>query len=443
MPAGGSDSRGYYGEFGGRFVPEVLLDELRDLGRTYDRLSRRRSFRRRLDGLRAEYAGRPTPLFHARRLSDHFGGARIYLKREDLLPTGSHKLNSALGQVLLAESMGKERVLAYTGAGEHGVAIATASALLGLPCTVYMGAKDVRRQKLNVERMHLVGADVFSVDASGATLRAACNEAMRDWMTNRAHSYFAPASVYGPDPYPRIVSDYQQVIGTETVRQMRKQVGRAYPDLAVASIGGGSLAIGLFGAFISNSRVRLVGVEAGGRGPATGEHAARFRFGSAGVLHGMRTLVLQDSEGQISPTYSIAAGLDCAAVGPQHAELAARGRVEYNAASDEEAVSALRVLAGTEGILTSLESAHALAEAGKHARELAGNKVVLVGVSGRGDKDAATLAAHDAQSGRESAEGGPLAALNWGGEVWPAEFLPPPEYEVLEAPAGNIEDSPS
>lgn len=407
------DREGYFGEFGGRFIPETLVQPVLDLGRAYDRIRRKRSFQRRLGKLLTHYAGRPTPLYHARRLSEHFGGASIYLKREDLLHTGAHKLNNALGQVLLAQSMGKERVVAETGAGQHGVATATAAALLGLSCTVYMGEEDIRRQRLNVERMRLLGAQVVPVDSGSRTLKDAINEALRDWVTNVLHTHYVLGSVLGPDPYPRMVSDFQQVIGVESAKQLRKQAGRNWPDLAVACVGGGSNAIGMFGAFIGDSRIRLVGVEAGGSGTGLGEHAARFHGGELGVLHGTRTMVLQDEEGQVSGTHSVSAGLDYPAVGPQHARLADLGRVEYTSATDAEAIEAFHLLAEKEGILPALESAHALVEAGKHAAQLAENKIVLVNLSGRGDKDVESVLEYDATVGAAGARAGSAPVPDW------------------------------
>ena len=401
------DKSGYFGDFGGRFVPETLMQPVAALARAYDKISRRRSFRRRLGELLTHYAGRPTPLYHAERLSRHLGGARIFLKREDLLHTGAHKLNNAIGQVLLAQAMGKERVVAETGAGQHGVATATAAALLGLECAVYMGSEDMRRQRLNVERMRLLGAQVLAVEGGSRTLKDAINEALRDWVTNVRHTHYVLGSVLGPDPYPRMVADFQQVIGREAARQLRKQGGRSYPDLAIACVGGGSNSIGLFGPFIGDSRVRLVGVEAGGRGPTLGEHAARFRGGAPGVLHGTRTLVLQNGEGQIAPTHSVSAGLDYPAVGPQHVELAERGRAQYTVATDDEAIAAFHLLARTEGILPALESAHALAEAAKHAPELSEKKIILVSLSGRGDKDLESVLAYGE---RASGDGGAALA---------------------------------
>ncbi len=382
------DGRGYFGPYGGRYVPETLMAPLDELAKAYDRWSRKRSFKRELLELLTHYAGRPTPLYHARRLSEHFGGAQIYLKREDLLHTGAHKLNNAIGQALLAKTMGKERVVAETGAGQHGVASATASALLGLECVVYMGVEDTVRQRLNVDRMELLGATVVPVDSGSRTLKDAINESLRDWVTNVRDTHYILGSVLGPDPYPRMVRDFHKVIGDEARRQLKKQAGTASPDVAIACIGGGSNAIGLFTAFIDDRGVRMIGVEAGGRGEALGEHAARFgNGGSLGVLHGTRTLVLQDDEGQVAGTHSVSAGLDYPAIGPEHALLADEGRIEYTRATDSEAITAFDLLARTEGILPALESAHALAHVGKMAPHLSHKHILLVNLSGRGDKD--------------------------------------------------------
>ena len=382
------DGRGYFGPYGGRYVPETLMAPLDELAAAYDRFSRKRAFRKELRELLIHYAGRPTALYHARRLSEHFGGARIYLKREDLLHTGAHKLNNAIGQALLARAMGKRRVIAETGAGQHGVASATAAALLGLECVIYMGALDTIRQRLNVDRMKLLGAEVRPVDAGTRTLKDAINEALRDWVTHVRETHYILGSVLGPDPYPRMVRDFHRVIGEEARRQLKKQAGTPSPDLAVACVGGGSNAIGLFTVFIDDRAVRLVGVEAGGHGEALGEHAARFGGGgSLGVLHGTRTLVLQDDEGQIGTTHSVSAGLDYPAVGPEHALLADHGRIEFVRASDAEAIEAFDLLAATEGILPALESAHALAHVARIAPRLSRKRIILVNLSGRGDKD--------------------------------------------------------
>lgn len=397
---------GYYGQYGGRFVPETLMAPVAELAAAYDRVRRQRSFRRRLSYLLRNYAGRPTPLYLAERLSSELGGARIYLKREDLLHTGAHKINNALGQALLAKTMGKRRVIAETGAGQHGVATATAAALMGQTCTIYMGVEDMRRQRLNVERMRLLGAEVVPVDSGSQTLKDAINEALRDWVTNVRTTHYVLGSVLGPDPYPRMVRDFHQVIGQEATSQLRKQTGRRVPDLAIACVGGGSNSIGLFGVFLKSDRVRLIGVEAGGTGTNLGEHAARFRGGAVGVLHGTRTMVLQNEEGQIATTHSISAGLDYPAIGPEHAALADEGRIEYTSVTDDEAVQAFHLLASTEGILPALESAHAIAEAMKHAPLLGPKSILLVNLSGRGDKDVEIVMEYDR---KESGEAG-LAA---------------------------------
>ncbi len=395
----GPDARGRFGPFGGRFAPETLMAPLEELARAYDRLSKQRSFRAELDELLANFAGRPTPLHYAARLSEACGGGRIFLKREDLLHTGAHKINNALGQALLARAMKKPRVIAETGAGQHGVATATAAALLGLECLVYMGSEDMRRQSLNVERMRLLGATVAPVDSGSRTLKDAINEAMRDWVTNVRTTHYILGSVLGPDPFPRMVRDFHRVIGEEARKQIAKRVGRPGPDAAIACVGGGSNAIGLFAAFLDDPRVRLIGVEAGGRGSGLGEHAARFASegGAAlGVLHGTRTFVLQDEDGQVAPTHSVSAGLDYPAVGPEHALLKELGRVEYTSATDAEAVDAFHRLAELEGILPALESAHAVAEAIKRARDLSRRQILLVNLSGRGDKDLESVRAFDA-----------------------------------------------
>jgi tryptophan synthase beta chain len=366
---------------------------LAELAIAYDAARRDRRFRDRLAGLLATWAGRPTPLYFAERLSRELGGARLFLKREDLLHTGAHKINNALGQALLAERMGKRRVIAETGAGQHGVATATAAALLGLDCVIYMGEEDMRRQRLNVDRMRLLGAEVVQVDAGSRTLKDAINEAMRDWVTNVRTTHYILGSVLGPDPFPRMVRDFHRVIGEECRRQLKKAVGRAEPDAVIACVGGGSNALGIFTAFLDHPRVRLIGVEAGGRGHELGEHAARFDGGARGVLHGTRTWVLQDEAGQVAPTHSVSAGLDYPAIGPEHASLRDRGRVEYVSATDEEAVAAFHRLARTEGILPALETAHALAEAMVRAPRLSRRHVLLVNLSGRGDKDVESVLA--------------------------------------------------
>ncbi|MDQ1349650.1 MAG: tryptophan synthase beta chain [Acidobacteriota bacterium] len=394
----GPDEHGHFGPFGGRFAPETLMAPLEELARAYDKLSRDRRFREELEELLRNYVGRPTPLTFADRLSRELGGARIFLKREDLLHTGAHKINNALGQALLARAMKKKRVIAETGAGQHGVATATAAALLGLDCVVYMGEEDMRRQHPNVERMRLLGTEVVPVGSGSKTLKDAINEAMRDWVTNVRTTHYILGSVLGPDPFPRMVRDFHRVIGEEAKRQIRQRTGRKGPDAAIACVGGGSNAIGLFSAFLDDSTVRLIGVEAGGRGTGLGEHAARFARdgGALGVLHGTRTMVLQDADGQVAPTHSVSAGLDYPAVGPEHALLRQLGRVEYTSATDAEAIAAFHRLARTEGILPALESAHAVAEAMKRAPALSRRHVLLVNLSGRGDKDLESVIAWDA-----------------------------------------------
>ncbi len=395
------DAAGYFGPYGGRFVPETLMAPLAELTRAYERARRSRSFRRRFDDVLRDFAGRPTPLFFAERLSEELGGARVYLKREDLLHTGAHKINNAIGQCLLAVEMGKARVIAETGAGQHGVATATAAAALGLSCTVYMGTEDMRRQRLNVDRMRLLGAEVAAVDAGSRTLKDAINEALRDWVTNVRDTHYVLGSVLGPDPYPRMVRDFHRVIGDEARLQLRRRAGTETPDLAVACVGGGSNAIGLFTAFLDDRRVRLIGVEAAGRGrDRLGNHAARFAGGTLGVLHGTRTLVLQDEEGQVAATHSVSAGLDYPAVGPEHVQLHDAGRVEYTSATDEEAIEAFHLLARTEGILPALESAHAIAEVARRAPRLSRKRIILVNLSGRGDKDVETVLGFEEERAR-------------------------------------------
>ncbi len=398
------DAAGHFGPYGGRFIPETLMAPVEELARAYDKISRQRRFRRRLDELLVDYVGRPSPLYFAARLTEELGGARVYLKREDLLHTGAHKINNAVGQALLAVEMGKTRVIAETGAGQHGVATATAAALLGLDCTIYMGEEDMRRQRLNVDRMRLLGAEVVPVDAGSRTLKDAINEALRDWVTNVADTHYVLGSVLGPDPYPRMVRDFHRVIGDEAKRQLRKREGRHGPDMVVACVGGGSNSIGIFSAFLDDERVRLIGVEAGGRGGALGEHAARFGGGSLGVLHGTRTLVLQTRDGQIAGTHSVSAGLDYPAVGPEHVLLHDRGRVEYTSATDAEAVAAFHLLSETEGILPALESAHALAEVIRHAPRLSRRTTILVNLSGRGDKDVESVLEYDRLEAAAAAE---------------------------------------
>jgi tryptophan synthase beta chain len=384
------DSRGYFGEFGGRFVPETLVEPVEELERAYFAVRDDPAFLAELNRLLTHYVGRPTPLYEAARLSAAAGGARIFLKREDLTHTGAHKINNALGQALLAARMGKRRIVAETGAGQHGVASATACALLGLDCHVYMGAEDMDRQALNVFRMRLLGAEVCRVDAGSKTLKDAINEAMRDWVTNVADTYYLLGSVLGPHPYPLMVREFQSVIGREARAQMLEQTGRL-PTAIVACVGGGSNAMGVFDAFIEDRDVRLIGVEAGGEQIIRGRHAARFAGGSAGVLQGTRTFVLQDEDGNIELTHSISAGLDYAAVGPEHAWLRAEGRAEYAYVTDAEALEAFQTLARLEGILPALESSHAIAYAQRIAGALGPSAILLVNLSGRGDKDVQTV----------------------------------------------------
>jgi tryptophan synthase beta chain len=385
------DERGYFGPYGGRYVPETLMAPVEELDREYLRARSDPAFRAELDTLLAQYVGRPTPLYEAKRLAARAGGARIFLKREDLTHTGAHKINNALGQALLAVRMGKRRIVAETGAGQHGVASATAAALLGLSCDVYMGAEDMERQAPNVLRMQLLGARVIRVNAGSRTLKDAINEAMRDWVTNVDDTYYLLGSVLGPHPYPLMVRDFQSVIGREARFQILERTG-VLPTAVVACVGGGSNAIGIFDAFIADGAVRLIGVEAGGEGIRPGRHAARFAGGSAGILQGTRTYVLQDEEGNIEPTHSISAGLDYAAVGPEHAWLREQGRTDYAFASDAEALAAFETLARTEGILPALESAHAVAYASSLAAAMARDEIVLVNLSGRGDKDLQSVA---------------------------------------------------
>ena len=383
---------GRFGAYGGRYVPETLVAALEELEREYARARRDRRFHQDLGRLLRDYAGRPTPLSFAQRLTEKLGGARIYLKREDLLHTGAHKINNCLGQALLAVRMGKRRVIAETGAGQHGVATATVCALLGLECVVYMGTEDMRRQELNVFRMRLLGAEVCPVEAGSRTLKDAINEAMRDWVTNVRTTHYLLGSVLGAHPYPTMVRDFQSVIGKEARTQIRKAAGRL-PSMVIACVGGGSNAIGIFHAFLGDKKVRLVGVEAGGRGPQLGEHAARVALpgGTPGVLQGTFSYVLQNAAGQIAPTHSVSAGLDYPAIGPEHAALKDSGRADYVSASDAEALEACKLLSQTEGIIPALESAHAVAECAKRAPKMKKTDIVLVNVSGRGDKDMGIL----------------------------------------------------
>ena len=404
------DRLGHWGRYGGRFVPETLMAPLEELTAAYLAACVDDGFRAELDQLLRNYSGRPTPLFYAARLSKQWGGARVYLKREDLSHTGSHKINNTLGQVLLARRMGKKRIIAETGAGQHGVATATVCALFGLECAIYMGAEDMRRQKLNVFRMRLLGAEVREVDAGSRTLKEAINEALRDWVTNVADTYYLLGSALGPHPYPLMVRDFQSVIGQEARAQILEREGRL-PDVLIACVGGGSNSIGLFHPFLEDSNVRMIGVEAGGTGNTLGEHAARFNAsggGRPGVLHGTMSYVLQDERGQIAGTHSVSAGLDYPGIGPEHAFLHDAGRVEYVSVSDAEALAAFQELAKLEGIIPALESAHAVAYAQKVVRELKSDQIILINLSGRGDKDVDTVS--DALKEAEKPNTGSLEA---------------------------------
>lgn len=382
---GAPDALGHFGRYGGRYVPEILMSPLEELERAYKEARQDPAFKSELDSLLHHYAGRPTPLYFAKRLTETFGGAQIWLKREDLLHTGAHKINNCLGQILLAQRMGKSRIIAETGAGQHGVATATVCALFGMDCVVYMGEEDMRRQRLNVFRMRLLGAKVVGVTNGSRTLKDAISEAMRDWTTNIATTHYLLGSALGAHPYPMMVRDFHKVIGNEARAQSLEQIGRL-PDTVVACVGGGSNAIGIFHPFVNDAAVRLIGVEAGGRSAKLGEHAARFSGGSPGVLHGALSYLLQNSEGQVSTTHSVSAGLDYALVGPEHAWLHDLNRAEYVSVSDADALAAAKMLARTEGIIPALESAHAIAEGMRRARQEAGS-VFLINVSGRGDKD--------------------------------------------------------
>ncbi|HWX54900.1 MAG TPA: tryptophan synthase subunit beta [Verrucomicrobiae bacterium] len=381
---------GRFGAYGGRYVPETLMAALEELEREYEKARRDKRFRAEFERLLKEYAGRPTSLFHARRLTKELGGAKIYLKREDLLHTGAHKINNCLGQALLAQRIGKRRIIAETGAGQHGVATATVCALLGFECVVYMGTEDMRRQELNVFRMKLLGAEVRGVDSGSRTLKDAINEGMRDWVTNVRTTHYILGSVLGPHPYPTVVRDFHSVIGREARAQILKAEGKL-PAAIIACVGGGSNAIGIFHQFLTDKRVKLIGVEAGGRGHELGEHAARSWGGSPGVLQGAYSYVLQDRQGQIALTHSISAGLDYPMLGPEHAALLDSKRAEYTAATDREALHALTMLSRLEGIIPALESAHAVAECIKRAPKMKKSDVVIVNISGRGDKDIGIL----------------------------------------------------
>ena len=383
------DARGYFGGeagYGGRFVPETLMPACEELARHYAESKTDSAFKAELEGLLRDYVGRPNPLTYAARLTAHCGGAKIYLKREDLNHTGAHKINNTLGQALLARRMGKNRVIAETGAGQHGVASATAAALFGMECTVYMGAEDVRRQALNVFRMELLGTKVVSVESGQKTLKDACNEAMRDWMSSVRTTHYIIGSVMGPHPFPMLVRDYQSVIGREAREQSLRIEGRL-PDAVVACVGGGSNAMGIFYPFVPDKSVRLVGVEAAGHGVDTQMHAATLAKGKPGILHGMKTYVLQDDDGQTAQVHSVSAGLDYPGVGPEHAWLKDIGRAEYHGITDSEALAAFQLLARTEGIIPALESSHAIAHTAKLAKQLGKDKLIVVCLSGRGDKD--------------------------------------------------------
>ncbi len=388
------DAGGHFGRHGGRFVAETLVEPLRELAAAYDAARADPAFQAALDDDLAHYVGRPSPIYFAQRLSREAGGARILLKREDLNHTGAHKVNNTVGQALLASRMGKTRIIAETGAGQHGVASATVAARLGLECVVYMGATDIARQQVNVDRMHMLGATVVPVHAGSATLKDALNEAMRDWVANVADTFYIIGTVAGPDPYPRMVRDFNAVVGREARAQMLAGYGRL-PDVVTACVGGGSNAIGIFHAFLNDPGVRLVGAEAAGEGIASGRHAASLSAGRPGVLHGNRTYVLCDDDGQVTETHSVSAGLDYPGVGPEHAFLKDQGRAEYVGVTDEEALAAFHLLARTEGILPALESSHAIAQALKLARGLPPDGLVLCNLSGRGDKDVHTVAARE------------------------------------------------
>lgn len=386
------DANGHFGPYGGRFVPETLFTPLAELEAAYAAARQDPAFRSELANLLRDFCGRPTPLYFAERLTEHLGGAKIYLKREDLLHTGAHKINNAIGQILLARRMGKTRIIAETGAGQHGVATATAAARFGLECVIYMGAVDMERQALNVARMRFLGAKVVAVTAGQATLKEAINEAMRDWVTNVRTTHYILGSALGAHPYPMIVRDFHRVIGDETRRQILEREERL-PDELIACVGGGSNAIGFFTAFLGDESVRLTGVEAGGEGIERGKHAARFQGGKLGVLQGTKTWLLADDDGQIELTHSVSAGLDYAAIGPEHSYYRDQGRVVYNYATDDEALAAFRTLSEIEGIIPALETAHAVAHAVKIAPGLPETELIVINLSGRGDKDVHQAAA--------------------------------------------------
>ncbi|MCX7994264.1 MAG: tryptophan synthase subunit beta [candidate division WOR-3 bacterium] len=379
------DKNGYFGNFGGRFIPETLMPALKELEDAYRTLKEDKDFKKELDYYLKNYAGRPTPLYFARNLSERFKGARIFLKREDLLHTGAHKINNTLGQVLLAKKMGKKRIIAETGAGQHGVATATACAVLGLECVVYMGRKDMERQRVNILKMKLLGAEVRVVDSGSRTLKDAINEAIRDWVTNVRTTYYCLGSVVGPHPYPVMVRDFQSIIGHETRQQIKEIAGRM-PDILIACVGGGSNAIGFFYPFL-DTKVKLLGVEAGGLGLYSGKHSATLAKGKIGVLHGTMSFVLQDKDGQIMPTHSIAPGLDYPGVGPEHAYLKTSKRVNYTHCRDRDAIHAFKILSETEGIIPALESAHAVYVGICEAKKMSDDNISIINLSGRGDKD--------------------------------------------------------
>lgn len=385
------DANGRFGEYGGRYVPETLMHPLQELEDEYFRAQNDPEFQNELQYYLREFCGRPTPLYHAERLTRDLGGAKIYLKREDLLHTGAHKINNAMGQILLAKRMGKTRIIAETGAGQHGVATATVAAMFGLECVIYMGSVDCKRQELNVFRMRMLGAEVVSVEAGQKTLKEAVNEAMRDWVTNVRGTHYILGTAYGAHPYPVMVRNFQRVIGDEARRQILEQEERL-PDHLIACVGGGSNAIGLFYPFLGDKAVAMTGVEAGGEGIIDGKHAARFQGGGLGVLQGTRSFVLQDEDGQIQLTHSVSAGLDYAAVGPEHAWLRDADRVQYTYATDAEALAAFQQLAKLEGIIPALESSHAIAEVIKAAPKMSADQIIIVNLSGRGDKDVAQVA---------------------------------------------------
>lgn len=385
------DKKGHFAQYGGRFVPETLMPALIELEKAYKKYGRDKDFLTNLASLQKNYIGRPTPLYHAKKLSEELDGAKIYLKREDLCHTGAHKINNALAQALLAKKMGKKRIIAETGAGQHGVATATGAALAGLECEIYMGSEDIRRQSLNVFRMRLLGAKVTEVNVGSKTLKDAINEALRDWTTNVRNTHYVLGTAFGPHPYPAMVRDFQSVIGKEARKQIIEVEGRL-PDCLIACVGGGSNSIGLFHAFLKETDIRMIGVEAGGHGIASGEHAARFAGGSLGVFQGCKSYLLQDDDGNVLGTHSVSAGLDYASVGPEHCYLRDMKRIEYTYATDEEALKAFELLSNTEGIIPALESAHAIAECIKRAPSMKKKSILIINLSGRGDKDVQEVA---------------------------------------------------